>query len=117
MEVSNPFRYADELDERFHTESAAWETAGIHVNNWAWESHERAETAVYDAFLEKIAIEPDLKLKSCAENNHMGKRMFDKHLAVGDAYQNNAAKAAETGLAEAGIRLAMILNDAVKAAN
>jgi len=117
MEISNPVRYADELDEKFHTEGAAWEAAGIHIDNWAWESHERAETAVYDAFPEKIGLEPDMKLKSCADNNHMGKRMFEKHLAVGDAYQTNAAKAAETGLAEAGVRLAMILNDAAKAAN
>ncbi len=117
MEISNPLRYADELDEKFHAESAAWEAAGIHVDNWAWESHERAETAVYDTFPEKIAIEPDMKPKGCADDNHIGKRMFDKHLAVGEAYQNSAAKAAETGLAEAGVRLAMILNDAVKVAN
>jgi hypothetical protein len=115
MEVSSPYRYADELDEKFHAQSAAWETAGIHVDNWAWESHERAETSVYDAFLEKIGIEPDLKLKSCAENNHMGKRMFEKHLAVGEVYQSSAGKIVEMGLAEAGVRLAMILNDAAKA--
>ncbi|PYV86273.1 MAG: hypothetical protein DMG90_21595, partial [Acidobacteria bacterium] len=106
-----------ELDEKFHRESTAWEAAGIQVDNWAWESHERAETAVYDAFPEKIGIEPEMKLKSCAENNHMGKRMLEKHLAVGDTYQSKAAKAAETGLAEAGVRLAMILNDAAKGAN
>jgi hypothetical protein len=117
MEISNPLRYADELDEKFHAESAAWEAAGIHVDNWAWESHERAETAVYDAFPEKIGIEPGMKLKSCADNNHMGKRMFDKHLAIGETYQSNAAKAAETALMEAGVRLAMILNEAAKPAN
>jgi len=117
MEISNPFRYADELDEKFHAHTAAWEAAGIHVDDWAWESHERAETAVYEAFSEKIAIEPDLKLKSCAENNQMGKRMFEKHLVVGDAYQNNAAQAVETALAEAGVRLAMILNEATKPRN
>ena len=117
MEISNPLRYADELDEKFRAESAAWETAGIHVDTWAWESHGRAETAVYNAFPEKIGIEPDMKLKSCAENNHMGKRMFEKHLAVGETYQSNAAKVAETALAEAGVRLAMILNEAAKTAN
>jgi hypothetical protein len=117
MEISNPSRYADELDEKFHAQTAEWEAGGIHVENWAWESHERAESSAYDAFPQKIGIEPDLKLKSCAENNDMGKRMFEKHLAVGDAYQSNAAKAAETGLAEAGVRLAMLLNDAAKAAN
>jgi len=117
MEISNPHRYADELDEKFHPESAAWEAAGIHVDNWAWESHERAETSVYDAFPEKIAIEPDMKPKSCADDSHIGKRMFDKHLAVGEAYQTNAAKAVESALAQAGVRLAMILNEAAKSAN
>src|SRR5713101_6949394 len=117
MEISSPLRFADELDEKFHPESAAWEAARIHVDNWAWESHERAETAGYDGFPEKIGIKPDMLLKSCAENNHMGKRIFEKHLAVGEVYQGNAAKTAETGLAEAGMRLAMILNDAAKATN
>ncbi|HEX4546324.1 MAG TPA: hypothetical protein VH110_08170, partial [Candidatus Acidoferrum sp.] len=92
-----------------------WEAAGLRVENWIWESHERAESVVYDAFPEKIGIEPDLKPKSCAENNHMGKRMFAKHLAVGEAYQTSAGRAVETALAEAGVRLAMILNDAAKA--
>jgi hypothetical protein len=114
MEISNPHRYADELEEKFRTESAAWEGAGIHVENWAWESHERAESAVYGAFSEKIGIEPDVKPKSCAENDHIGKRMFEKHLTVGETYQNNAGRVVETGIAEAGIRLAMILNDAAK---
>ena len=117
MEISSPLRYADELDEKFRAQTAEWEAGGIRLENWAWESHERAESAAYDVFPEKIAIEPDLKLKSCAENNHMGKRMFEKHLAVGDAYQSNAAKAVQTGLAEAGVRLAMILNDVAEAAN
>jgi len=117
MEISNPARYADELDEKFHAESAVWEAAGIQIDNWAWESHERAETTAYDAFTEKIPIEPDIKPKSCADDNHIGKRMFEKHLAVGDSYQSNAAKAAEQSLAEAGVRLALILNAAAKAAN
>lgn len=115
MEVSNPHRYADELDEKFRAESSAWEASGIQVENWAWESHERAEVVVYDAFPEKIGIEPDIKPKGCADNNQMGKRMFEKHLVVGETYQSSAAKAAETALAEAGVRLAMILNDAAKA--
>jgi nuclease S1 len=115
MEVSNPHRYADELDEKFRNEVAAWESAGIHVDNWAWEVHERAETEVYDAFPEKIAIEPDVKPKTCFDNNHIGKRMFEKHLVASDTYQNRAAKAVEVGIVEGGIRLAMILNDAPKA--
>jgi len=115
MEISNPHRFADELDDRFRGESAAWEAAGIHVDNWAWESHERAETAVYDAFSQKIAVEPDVRPKTCADNNHMGKRMFEKHLAADETYQNSAGKAVEIAIAQAGVRLAMILNDAAKA--
>jgi hypothetical protein len=114
MEVSNPHRYADELDEKFHAASASWEAAGIHVEDWAWEVHERAESEVYDAFSVKVPVEPNVKPKGCSDNNHIGKRMFEKHLAADEAYQNRAAKAAETGLAEAGVRLAMILNDAAK---
>ena len=60
MEVLNPHRYADELDQKFRAESAAWEAEGIHVENWAWEVHERAESDVYDAFSTKIPIEPDV---------------------------------------------------------
>jgi nuclease S1 len=114
MEVSNPHRYADELDDEFRAQSSAWEAAGIHVDNWAWEIHERAETEVYGAFPEKIGVEPDVKPKTCSDNNHIGKRMFEKHLTADEAYQNRAAKAVEIGIAEAGVRLAMILNDAAR---
>ena len=114
MEVSNPHHYADELDEKFRAERASWEAPGIHVENWAWEVHERAETEVYDAFSVRIAVEPDAKPKGCSDNHHIGKRMFEKHLTADETYQARAAKAAEKSLAEAGVRLAMILNDAAK---
>ncbi len=115
MEVSSPHRYADELDEKFNAQSATWEAAGINVDNWAWEIHERAESEVYDAFSAKVPIEPDVRPRSCSDNNHIAKRMFEKHLVADDTYQTKAAKAVEMGLAEAGVRLAMILNDAAKA--
>lgn len=114
MEISNPHRYADDLDEKFRAESSAWETAGIHAENWAWEVHERAEAEVYDAFSVKIPVEPDVHPKGCSDNNHVGKRMFERHLIADETYQARAAKAAEICLAEAGVRLAMILNDAAK---
>ena len=114
MEVSNPHRFADELEEKFRPESAVWEAAGIHVEGWAWEVHERAETEVYDAFPVKIPVEPDVKPQGCSDNNHIGKRQLEKHLTVNDGYQSRAAKAAERSLAEAGVRLAMILNDAAE---
>lgn len=114
MEVSNPHRYADELDGKFRAESASWESAGIQVDNWAWKVHERGEAEAYGAFSVKIAVEPDVRPKSCADNNHIGKRMFEKHLVADEAYQNKAARAVEIGIAQAGVRLAMILNDAAQ---
>jgi len=39
--------------------------------------------------------------------------MLEKHLAVGETYQTNAAKTAEMAW-RSGVRLAMILNDAAK---
>jgi hypothetical protein len=116
MEISSPYRYAEELDGKFQAQAAAWEAQAIHVENWAWESHERAETQVYDAFPQKIGVEPDVKPASCADNHHMAKRMLESHLTVGEAYQSNAAKTVEEAIAEAGVRLAMILNEAAKPA-
>ena len=103
MQVASPYRYADELDEKFRAESAAWEAEGIHVVNWAWEVHTRAESEVYEAFSTTIPVEPDAKPKSCSENNHIGKRMLEKHLTADEAYQRRAAKALEMGLAVAAI--------------
>lgn len=114
MEVSNPHRYADELNGKFHAEAGSWESDGIHVESWTWEVHERAETEGYEAFSVKIPMEPDVRPKGCSDNSRIGKRMFEKHLAADDAYQSRAAKAVETSIAEAGVRLAMILNDAAK---
>jgi nuclease S1 len=117
MEVSNPRRYADALTDKFRAKADAVEAAGIRVDDWAWESHERAEHGVYEALSGGIGIEPDIKLASCAENNHMGKRMFEKHLVVGEPYQRNAAKVIEESLWEAGVRLALVLNEAAKQAS
>jgi hypothetical protein len=116
MEISSPQRYADELHEKFRGESPSWEAGGIQVENWAWEIHERAETQVYGALEQKIGVERDVRPANCADNNHIAKRMLEKHVAVGNAYQTKASRAVEMGIAQAGVRLAMILNEAAKPA-
>jgi len=65
---------------------------------------------------QKIGVEPDIRPANCAENSHVAKRMLERHVVIGDAYQTEASKAAELGIAQAGVRLAMILNEAAKAA-
>src|SRR5438552_4144681 len=53
-------------------------------------------------------------VNTCADNNNIGQRMLKKHIAVGVAYQAASGPLIDMRLAQAGIRLAMILNDAAK---
>jgi S1/P1 nuclease len=49
---------------------------------------------------------------TCADDNKIGERLLSEHVAVAAAYQENAAPVVEERIAQAGIRLAMILNEA-----
>ena len=61
------------------------------------------------------AAEPTgVTVKSCADDNNIGDRMLHKHIAVGMTYQDTSQSVIAERLARAGIRLAMILNDAAK---
>ncbi|HUL17119.1 MAG TPA: S1/P1 nuclease [Terriglobales bacterium] len=114
MEVGNPQRYADDLDQRFAKEFAGWERAGIHVDDWAWESHDFANKVAYGDLPVAIAMETPVKTPSCHDDNDIAGRMLKLHIAVGEPYQASAAEVVELRLAQAGVRLAMILNDAAK---
>jgi hypothetical protein len=104
--------FADTLDAMFETSVAAWQQAGIQLDAWAWESHDHAVETAYGAFPQPIAPEPDVPVNSCADDNNIGQRMLHKHLVIGPPYQEQAGAVVEERLAQAGIRLAMILNDA-----
>jgi hypothetical protein len=91
-----------------------WQNLGIDPVAWAWESHEAAAETAYGALPKHIAFEPDVKVKECTENNEIGKRMCKKRIRLGDDYKDAAVGVIEERLAQAAIRLAMILNDAVK---
>lgn len=113
MEGADPGEYADTLGESYATEV---EGLRIRLDDWAWESHDLAESAAYGALTPKIAIEPNVRVKSCTDDNNIGERLLQQHLTAGESYQEEAAKVVERRLAQAGLRLAMILNDAAKAA-
>lgn len=116
MEGADPPEYAETLDQAFAADMERWQREGIHVEDWAWESHERAEKNVYDALAPKIPIEPQVAVHSCADDNNIGARLLALHLTAGRAYQDQAAPVVEEQIAKAGVRLAMILNDAAKTA-
>ena len=114
MQGADPQEYADLLETRFANSFAEWEKSGGNVNDWALESHAQAVKTVYGALPVKINAEPDVPVKTCADDNNIGQRMLSKHIAVDANYQNVAAQTAEKRLAQAGLRLAMLLNDAAK---
>jgi hypothetical protein len=112
MEGAEPPEYANFLQEVFAARVDAWQNAGIHVEDWAWESHDLAESVAYAALIPKIPIESALTVHSCADADHIGTRMLALHVSAGEDYQHAASTAIEERLAQAGIRLAMILNEA-----
>jgi hypothetical protein len=115
MQGADAAEFADTLDAAFESSFAAWQQGGMQLEAWAWESHDHALETAYGAFGKPIAVEPDVPVNSCADDNNIGERMLHKHLVIGTAYRDQAASVVEERLAQAGIRLAMILNDAAKA--
>ncbi len=116
MEGADPSEYAEYLDQSFAPQAEAWMHAGVHVEEWAWESHDLAESVVYGNLVPNDPVETPVPVHSCADANNVGERMFNQHFAVGAIYQEPAAPVVEKRVAQAGIRLAMILNEALKPA-
>jgi hypothetical protein len=114
MEGAGAAEFADKLDAEFAASFAAWQQGGMQLETWAWEGHQFAKTSAYSALGKPITPEPDVPVNSCADNNNIGQRMLNKHFGVAAVYQHKAAAVVEERLAQAGIRLAMILNDAAK---
>jgi S1/P1 Nuclease len=113
MEGGDSSEYAEFLDQAFSPQAAAWIRAGVHLEDWAWESHDLADSVVYGNLVPADPIEPPLPVHSCADDNNIGERMFNQHFYVGAIYQDAAAPVVEKRIAQAGIRLAMVLNEAL----
>jgi hypothetical protein len=115
MEGADPAEYANFLGMFFAAEIPKWQAAGIHVDDWAWESHDLAENIAYGALIPKIPVETPIPVHACTDVNNIGDRMLHLNLFAGESYQQAAAPIAEERIAQAGVRLAMILNEAVAA--
>ena len=114
MEGADPAEFADYLEEVSGGELEQWQKAGIHIEDWTWESHELAESLAYTELKPMVPVESPVSVHSCADDNHIGERLFRMQLTAGQAYQDAAAAVVEKRLAQAGVRLAMILNDVAK---
>ena len=106
--------YAAALDAAFQSEFPAWQSDGIHVADWAIDSHQHAEDISYGDLPKLITIDkhPDADVQKCSDNHRIGNRMLHKHIIVGQPYQDEVSEVIDERLAMAGLRLAMILNDA-----
>jgi len=105
--------YATALDSSFQSEFPVWQSAGIHIDDWAIDSHQHAEDISYGDLPNLVAIDkhPDADVQKCSDNRRIGNRMLHKHIVVGQPYQDEVSGVIDERLAMAGLRLAMILND------
>jgi hypothetical protein len=113
-EGADSAEYADTLEALFAADIESWQKAGVHVEDWVWEGYDYAESVVYGDLTPQVAIEPNVAVHSCSDDNNIGERLLKQNIVAGEAYQEKAAPAAEKRIAEGGVRLAMILNDAFK---
>jgi hypothetical protein len=103
-------QWADSIDRRFSLQSAGWQKAGVHLDDWAWESHQLAKSMVYAKLPVAIPIELPERVKACSDDNHVSMRMLNLHERVSQQYVDAVAPTIDEQIAKAGIRLAMILN-------
>jgi len=114
MAGADPAEYAAFLEETFRPNVDKWTQAGIAVEEWAWESHDLAETVSYGQLSPKIPVEKPTPAHACTDADNVGNRMMELHASAGPAYQTAAAGVVEQRLEQAGVRLAMMLNEAAK---
>lgn len=114
MEGAEPPEYAEFLTENFARQVDRWQKAGIQVADWAWESHDLAESVAYAKLSPAIPAETPVETHACTDARNIGERMLQLHAVAGTEYQEAAAPVVEERLMQAGVRLAMILNEAAK---
>jgi hypothetical protein len=103
-------QFAAELDGQFQSRVASWQKAGMNFDDWAWESHEKAEQATYGRLPQQIKVESPVPVNTCLDDNNISARMLALHEDLEQPYQDAAAPVVREQLAKAGVRLAMILN-------
>ena len=57
MQGADPAEYAEFLEQSFGADFTSWQKTGVHVDDWAWESYDLAETVVYGELVPKDPVE------------------------------------------------------------
>jgi hypothetical protein len=103
-------QFASDLDQSFRKKIARWQKGSANVDAWAWESYQVAAKKVYGALPVHIPVEAPAEVKSCADDNHVSARILKLDERVLEPYQTMAVPIVRERLAEAGARLALLLN-------
>ncbi|HKT47599.1 MAG TPA: S1/P1 nuclease [Candidatus Acidoferrales bacterium] len=110
MQGADPEEFAGTLDGEFAASVEDWQKGGVQVDEWAQEGHQYAIDTAYGAFAVKIPVQTGSPTCTAVE-----KKLLNKHITASAAYVDAATPVVEERLAQAGVRLAMVLNEAAKA--
>jgi hypothetical protein len=103
-------QWAADLDHEFSARVGGWEKEDVNVDDWAWESHELADSVVYARLPVALRVEKPEPVKSCADDNHVSTRLLKLHEQVSQAYVDAVGPTINQQIAKAGVRLAIVLN-------
>lgn len=101
---------ATDLDRSFHKQIAAWQKGPADFDAWSWESFQLAWKIAYGKLPVAIPVEAPVPVTSCADDNHVSTRMLKLNERIEQPYQDVAVPVIRERLAQAGARLAMLLN-------
>jgi nuclease S1 len=101
---------ASEVDQTFQKKIAAWQKEPANVDTWAWESHLLAQNVAYGKLPAHIPAEAPHAVSSCADDNNVAARMLALNEQITEPYQAAATPIVRVRLAQAGARLALLLN-------
>jgi hypothetical protein len=112
--------FATALTNQFQTQIPTWKASPVNVANmqttaedWAWESHQLADSTVYGALPNPIPVRPDIGPvpKNCTVNgDNIKNDMAQFHEKLQQPYESSADPVIHEQLTKAGVRLALILN-------
>jgi S1/P1 Nuclease len=101
---------AAELDRSYRKKIADWQKEPADFDLWAWESFQLAWTVAYARLPVQIPVETPQPVTSCADADHVSARNFVLNERIEQPYQDAALPVVRERIAQAGARLAMILN-------
>ena len=101
---------AADLDQSFRKKIIQWEKSPANFGAWVAESYQLASKNVYGRLPVQISVENPQAITSCADDNHVSERMLKLNEQLGEPYQSMAVPIVRQRLAQAGARLAMLLN-------